>query len=132
MGFAEARAAFVAGRGEPGEALAAFRSELVWMPVDGNGRVFTLMFGGLAWLVAFTSVARLRDWMMAVGADVAAGRMFSAPGALVIDELMDGAPSPTALLIDAASAEPFTFAPVKGVSPHMYVDVASGQAVTVA
>jgi hypothetical protein len=123
MGFSEQRAAYLAGDGDVAAVLAALREITVWMPVDVEGRVFTLMFGGLPWLVAFTSVDRLRNFMVAAGRDVDSGRMFSLTGAAVIDELMDRAPTPTALMIDADSGEPFAVAPVEEVTPNCYVDV---------
>ncbi len=120
--FAEARSAYLSGGGDVDAVLAAFRGTIVWVPVDLAGQVFTLMWDSLPWLVVFTSLDRLREFAEASGTNWTAVRAFSTTGADVIDGLMDHAPTPTALMVDA-STEPWAFAPVPKVSPHCYVDV---------
>lgn len=123
MSFADARAAYAAGNGDSAAVLASMRITEVWLPLDAAGRIFTLTYGGLPWLLVFTTADRLHSFAVAAGRDLTGMRMIRALGAQVVDQLMNQAPTPTALIVDAGSHEPFTFAPVPEVTPHCYVDV---------
>jgi hypothetical protein len=123
------RAAFAAGFGN-GEALIdALRCAELVVPLDIDGRIFTWDWAGLPWLTAFTDVAHCAAFARAAGRDLEAVKICKLPGAAVIDDLLDHAPTATGLVVDAASPDPLVFPPVRAFTPHRYVDEQTGQVV---
>lgn len=126
--FEVERSAFLGGFGDPSALLAGLRAAELVVPLDEQGAVFTWVWGGLPWLVAFTGVDRCAAFAEAAGRDSAAVQICRVRGAAVLDGL-DRAPEPTGLVVDAAHAEAMVFPPVKTITPHCYIDEATGKAV---
>ncbi|GLE59469.1 hypothetical protein NJBCHELONAE_47820 [Mycobacteroides chelonae] len=120
--FDAAYAAFLAGDGRAEDLVAGVRGTEFVVPLDADGKVFTVMSGGLPWLPVFTSTDALHVFLAETGRDwrqVSAGQV---PGGVIVDELLDRAPVPTGLMVDAGGSAPFAFPPVKELTPHCYVD----------
>jgi hypothetical protein len=127
--FDTERAAFFAGFGDGAALLAGLRSTELVVPLDVDGEVFTWMWGDLPWLTAFTDVNRCAAFAEAAGRDLNAVEICVVAGSAVLDELLDRAPTPTGLVIDAASADVMVFPPVRSLTPHCYIDDQSGEVV---
>ncbi len=126
--FEVERSAFFGGFGDPAALLAGLRTTALVVPLDVDGSIFTQVWGYLPWLVAFTSVDRCAVFAEAAGRDTAAVEICQVRGAAVLDGL-DRAPGPTGLVVDAANPEAMVFPPVKAITPHCYIDEATGKAV---
>lgn len=122
------RSAFFGGFGDPSALVAGLRAADLVVPLDDAGSVFTWTWSGMPWLVAFTSVDRCVAFAEATGRDTAAIEICRVRGAAVLDGL-DRAPEPTGLVVDAAHSEAMVFPPVKTITPHCYIDEATGKAV---
>lgn len=122
------RSAFFAGFGDPSALVTALRDSALVIPLDIDGLVFTQVWGGLPWLTAFTDVDRCVVFAEAAGRDTSAVEICRVRGAAVLDRL-DRAPEPTGLVVDAASPDVMVFPPVRAITPHCYIDDATGKAV---
>ena len=126
--FEVERSAFFGGFGDPDALLSGLRATELVVPLATDGSVFTQRWGDLPWLVAFTSVDRCAAFAQAAGRDTAAVEICQVRGTAVLDGL-DRAPEPTGLVVDAANPEAMVFPPVKTITPHCYIDEATGKAV---
>ncbi|MFW0794268.1 SseB family protein [Gordonia sp. CPCC 205515] len=120
--YTEEVSAFFAGYGRPGSLLDALRGVDLCVPLDEHGRYFTYVVDGLPWMLAFTTPERLRDYAELAGRDVDALTFVDTVGALLIDTVLDVAPEPTGLLVDAETDRAMTFPPVRAFTPHCYID----------
>lgn len=127
--FDTERAAFFAGFGDGAALIAGLRSAEFVVPLDVDGNIFTWVWGGLPWLTVFTDVGRCATFAEAAGRDLDAIEICGLRGAVVLDELLDKAPTATGLVVDAASPNVMVFPPVECLTPHRYVDVDSGEVV---
>ena len=128
--FEVERSAFFGGFGDPAALLDGFRAAELIVPLDEHGSVFTQIWGGLPWLVAFTSIERCAAFAVAAGRDTAAVEICNVKGTAVLDGL-DQAPEPTGLVVDPASSETMVFPPVAAITPHCYIDEDTGKAVRI-
>jgi len=126
--FEVERSAFFGGFGDPTALLNGLCDVDLVVPLDAQGSVFTWVWSGLPWLVAFTDVNRCVAFAEAAGRDTAAIEICRVRGHAVLDGL-DRAPEPTGLVIDAAHPQAMVFPPVKTITPHCYIDEATGKAV---
>ncbi|BDY28242.1 MAG: SseB family protein [Mycolicibacterium mageritense] len=122
------RSAFFGGFGDGSALLESLRATNLVMPLDVEGSVFTWVWRGLPWLVAFTTVERCATFAEAAGRDLEAIEVCTVRGAAVI-EGMDRAPEPTGLVVDPASTDVMVFPPARAITPHCYIDEETGEAV---
>jgi hypothetical protein len=127
--LATERAAFLAGFGDGPALIAALRDATLVVPLDVDGKFFTLVWSGLPWMVAFTDPQSCARFASAANRDLDAIEVCQLRGATVIDDLLDRAPTPTGLVIDAADPGVLVFPPVANLTPHRYVDERTGQVV---
>jgi hypothetical protein len=127
--FDTERTAFFAGFGDGAALVAALRSADLVLPLDIDGDVFTWMWSDLPWLTVFTDVRRCAAFAEAAGRDPDAVQICVMPGSVVLDELLDKAPTATGLVVDASSADVMVFPPIESLTPHRYVNLESGEVV---
>lgn len=126
--FEMERSAFFGGFGDPSALLAGLRATDLVVPLDAQGSVFTWVWGGLPWLVAFTDIDRCVAFAEAAQRDITAVEICRVRGHAVLDGL-DRAPEPTGLVIDPTHPQSVVFPPVKTITPHCYIDETTGKAV---
>jgi hypothetical protein len=128
--FATERAAYLAGFGDGSALVESLRAATLVVPLDVEGNVFTWRLGGLPWMTAFTDVTRCARFADAAGRDQGEIEFLELYGHAVIEGLLEAAPTPTGLVIDAASSDVMAFPPVSDFTPHNYIDVDTGELVT--
>ncbi|GAB1815543.1 SseB family protein [Mycobacterium sp. MUNTM1] len=96
--FDTERAAFFAGFGDGTALIAGLRSAELVVPLDVDGNIFTWVWGDLPWLAVFTDVGRCATFAEAAGRDLDAIEICALRGAVVLDELLDKAPTATGLV----------------------------------
>ncbi|MGU3292540.1 SseB family protein [Williamsia sp. M5A3_1d] len=111
MDFHEERAAFFGGYGETDSLMSSLREQRLFVPLDTDEQLFTLMFGDVPWMVAFTSVDRLRAFSDAAGRDSAAVRLTEVAAGDLIDRVITQGPVPSGLVVDAHSSDVMVFPP---------------------
>jgi hypothetical protein len=127
--FDTERAAFFAGFGDAAALVAGLRSAELVVPLDIDGDMFTWVWRDLPWLTVFTDVRRCAAFAEAAGRDLDAVQICAMPGSVVLDDLLDKAPTPTGLVVDAVSADVMVFPPLRSLTPHRYVNLESGEVV---
>ena len=111
MDFQQERAAFFGGYGQPPALLEALRDQVLYVPLDHNERYFTLMYGEVPWMLAFTTWARAQEFAVAAERDLASVQASEVTGAALIDKVVTQGPVPTGLVIDAHQADVMVFPP---------------------
>ncbi|GAC55193.1 SseB family protein [Gordonia amicalis] len=114
--------AYLSGFGDPPKLYDALREAHLSVPLDVHGRFFTLVQGGLPWMLAFTTPQRLRDFADLTDRDPAEVTYIDVQGQALIDEVLDIAPEPTGLVVDPMTPTQMTFPPLKDFTPHCYYD----------
>lgn len=114
--------AYLSGFGDPPKLYAALREAHLSVPLDVHGRLFTLKQSGLLWMLAFTTPQRLRDFADLTERDPAEITYLDILGQSLIDDVLDQAPEPTGLVVDAAMPEMMTYPPTKDLTPQCYYD----------
>ena len=114
--------AYLSGFGDPPKLYDALREARLSVPLDVHGRFFTLTQSGIAWMLAFTTPQRLRDFANLTDRDPAEITYLDVEGRQLIDDVLDKAPEPTGLVVDAATSETMTFPPTKELTPHCFYD----------
>jgi hypothetical protein len=123
------RASFVAVFGNVAALIDSLQSAQLVVPLDVDGRVGTWVWGGLPWLTAFTDAEHCGRFAEAAGRDSDAVEIRTLPGSVLVGELLDRAPTPTGLVVDAGSPDVLVFPPVRALTPHRYIDEETGQVV---
>jgi hypothetical protein len=105
-----------AGTGDAREMLSVFRDSLVLMPQTAAGAVVAADFGGVRWLLAFTTPAELATWVIARGSDGGAEQPYlSVLGSRLLDVAVPDVGVPAGVAIDVAGTQPMMLPPVRGI-----------------
>ncbi|WP_285545817.1 SseB family protein [Streptomyces lavendulae] len=100
-----------------GTRLAAFRRQLVLVPLDTLGGLWTAQLGGLDWICAFSgeeTFARFAEARGEAGQEWAFRRV---AGARLLDEVIPELDFPCGVALDAAGPDGAVFPPVRGIVP---------------
>ncbi|MFD0353822.1 SseB family protein [Streptomyces sp. NPDC127110] len=106
-----------AAREAAGARLAAFRRQLVLVPLDTLGGLWTAQLGGLDWICAFSgeeTFARFAEARGEAGSEWAFRRV---AGARLLDEVIPELDFPCGVALDAAGPDGAVFPPVRGIVP---------------
>ncbi|GGV14114.1 hypothetical protein GCM10010495_29950 [Kitasatospora herbaricolor] len=106
-----------AGAGDPGIVLAAFRSGVVFVPRDADGRVWTGDEGGIRWIWAFSTEAALVAFARARGHRGPELDWLTVRGSRLLDVAVPAVGVPCGVALDVGSAQPMLFPPVRGIVP---------------
>ncbi len=109
--FEQERAAFFAGYGQAEPLMSSLRDQRLFVPLDVDEQLFTLMLADVPWMVAFTSIDRLRAFSDAAERDPAAVRLTEVAAGDLIDEVITRGPVPTGRVVDAHSSDVMVFPP---------------------
>ncbi|ANY23609.1 SseB family protein [Gordonia terrae] len=114
--------AYLSGFGDPPRLYETLRDTDLVVPLDINGRLFTLVEAGIPWMLAFTTTDRLREFAALTERNLDEVRYLDVPGHALIDRVLDHAPEPTGLVVDPATPSTMTFPPGRELTPHCYYD----------
>lgn len=120
--FTDEVSAYLSGFGDPAALLTSLRSADLVLPLDLHGQLFTVVEGGLPWMLAFTSVPGLRDFAVLTERNLDEVSCVQVVGDRLIDGVLDRAPEPTGLFVDPATTRAMTFPPTRDFTPHCYID----------
>ncbi|OKH85573.1 hypothetical protein EB75_19575 [Mycobacterium sp. ST-F2] len=129
MDFVQERAAFCAGFGDGAALIAGLRAAPLILPLDVDGQIPTWIWNGVPWLAAFTSARRCEAFALAAGRNTSAIEVRTVRGAALVDEILDKAPTPTGLVVDAASHDVMVFPSTRELTPHCYIDLDTSEVV---
>ncbi|MCC2279164.1 SseB family protein [Streptomyces sp. ET3-23] len=120
-------AAVHAGQGHPAAMIGEFRRTAVLVPLDEAGGLWSVEFGGIRWICAFTDETALARFAAAHGATAAStpvDREYrSVLGARLLDVVVPAVGGPAGVALDVAGERPMLFPPVTGIVPgHAAVD----------
>ncbi|WP_229928127.1 SseB family protein [Kitasatospora indigofera] len=104
-----------AGAGDPGVMVGAFRSSVVFVPRDADGRVWSGDEGGIRWLFAFSSEAAMAAFARARGHGGPELEYLTVRGSRLLDVAVGAVGRPCGVALDVAGAEPMLFPPVRGI-----------------
>ncbi|MBE7192751.1 MAG: SseB family protein [Gordonia polyisoprenivorans] len=111
MDFKQERAAFLAGYGDPVALLSALREQTLYVPLDVDEQIFTLIVDHMPWNVAFTTWDRAQEFARGAGRDLASVSVYEVTGGSFIDTVTTQGPVPTGLVADAHQAHTMVFPP---------------------
>jgi hypothetical protein len=109
--FTQERAAYLAGYGRPAALMVALREQTLYVPLDVDEQIFTLIVDEIPWNVAFTTWKRAQEFARAAGRDLASVSVYEVTGASFIDTVTTQGPVPTGLVVDAHQADTMVFPP---------------------
>lgn len=111
-------AALHAEQGHPAALVGEFRRAAVLVPLDEGGGLWSVEFGGIRWLCAFTDEAALAKFAVAHGlAEDQAWEYRSVFGARLLDVVVPKVGGPAGVALDVGSERPMLFPPVRGIVP---------------
>lgn len=121
--FVRERAAFFSGYGNGGRLMEGLRAAVLLVPVDSDGMLFTMRSAGLLWMLGFTTEASGQRFFDTIDRDDWAVGLLPLPTDRLIDDVLDKAPEPTGLVIDAVDpGQSMSFPPVREFTPNMCVE----------
>ncbi|MFC9327601.1 SseB family protein [Kitasatospora sp. NPDC057015] len=115
-----------AGAGDPAIVLAAFRTSVVFVPRDPDGRVWTGDEGGVRWIWAFSTEAAMTGFALARGHQGTELDYLTVRGSRLLDVAVPAVGRPCGVALDVGGAQPMLFPPVHGIVPDA-VAVDGGQ-----
>ncbi|MFF2193188.1 SseB family protein [Streptomyces sp. NPDC058157] len=99
------------------ERLAAFRRRVVLVPLDARGGLWTVGFGGLDWICAFSEEGTLARFAEARGEAAREWVFRRVIGARLLDEVVPALGFPCGVALDAAGPGGAVFPPLRGIVP---------------
>ncbi|EFL16702.1 hypothetical protein [Streptomyces sp. C] len=97
--------------------LAEFRGQVVLVPHDEQGGLWTAPLGGLDWICAFSDEEALARFAQARDETDRAWDFRRVPGAWLLDEVIPALDFPCGVALDAAGPDGTVFPPVRGIVP---------------
>ncbi|MEU4210381.1 SseB family protein [Streptomyces sp. NPDC026206] len=104
--------------GHPAALVGEFRRTAVLVPLDEGGGLWSVEFGGIRWLCAFTDEAALAKFAVAHGlAEGGEWEYRSVLGARLLDVVVPKVGVPAGVALNVGSERPMMFPPVRGIVP---------------
>ncbi|MGK5732410.1 SseB family protein [Streptomyces sp. URMC 124] len=117
-----------AEEGRPAALVGRFRRAAVLVPSDGQGDLWSVEYGGVRWICAFTDETALGRFALKQGADGTADWAYrTVLGARLLDVVVPALGAPAGIALDVAGLHPVLLPPVVGIVPDAYaVDAETG------
>ncbi|MFF7728336.1 hypothetical protein [Streptomyces sp. NPDC008001] len=110
-----------AEEGRPAALVGRFRRTAVLVPSDGQDGLWSVEYGGIRWICAFTDETALGRFALAQGADGSSDWTYrTVLGARLLDVVVPGVGVPAGVALDVAGPYPALFPPVVGIVPDAY------------
>ncbi|MFC5145434.1 SseB family protein [Streptomyces aureoversilis] len=114
-----------AEEGRPAALVGRFRRSAVLVPSDGQDGLWSVEYGGIRWICAFTDEAALGRFALARGAAPRADGTTdwayrTVLGARLLDVVVPAVGVPAGVALDVGSEHPMLFPPVAGIVPDAY------------
>ncbi|MEU1312890.1 SseB family protein [Streptomyces cinnamoneus] len=111
-------AAVHAHQGHPAALVGEFRRAAVLVPFDEAGGLWSVEFGGVRWICAFTDETALARFAVEHGlSEGGEWRYLSVLGARLLDVAVPQVDGPAGVALDVGSERPMMFPPVRGIVP---------------
>ncbi|MEV5240569.1 SseB family protein [Streptomyces cinnamoneus] len=120
-------AAVYAHQAHPAALVGEFRRAAVLVPLDEAGGLWSVEFGGVRWICAFTDDVALARFAVERGlSEGQEWRYLSVFGARLLDVVVPQVGGPAGVALDIGSEQPMLFPPVRGIVPDgVALDAAS-------